>query len=186
MKVALASAEQAVEAGRRILFGSELYGEIIEFLHEEAEFLDELRFDEWAKVLAEDIRYTMPMRVTRTFAERDKSVVRGMMHFDDDYLSLMARLGRLETTSAWAEDPPSRTRRLITNVRVRTTPKEGEYAVKNYLLLSRNRYEQSQPILMSAVRRDVIRRVGGGFQLAARDIVIDQSVLGMPNLAVFL
>lgn len=186
MTMALASAAPPATAGPRILFGTELHGELAEFLHDEAEFLDELRFDEWAKILAEDLRYTMPMRVTRTYADRDKSVVRSMMHFDDDYLSIMARLGRLGTTSAWAEDPPSRTRRLVTNIRASTTSKADEYAVKSYILLSRNRYEQPHPLLLSAVRRDLVRRVSGGFKLAARDIVIDQSVLGMPNLAVFL
>ena len=36
--------------------------EIASFLYAEAELLDERRHDEWLALLAEDIRYWMPMR----------------------------------------------------------------------------------------------------------------------------
>ena len=36
--------------------------EIAEFLYREAELLDERRYDEWLELLADDIRYWMPMR----------------------------------------------------------------------------------------------------------------------------
>jgi len=56
-----------------------------------------------------------------------------------------------------------------------------------YLLLSRSRYEQSQLQMLSCVRHDLVRRSGAGaFKLARREIIVDQSVLGMANLAVFL
>jgi 3-phenylpropionate/cinnamic acid dioxygenase small subunit len=67
------------------------------------------------------------------------------------------------------------------------TAKPNELEAHSYLLLSRSRYEQSQLQIMSCVRYDLLRRSGpGAFKLARREIILDQSVLGMANLAVFL
>jgi len=173
--------------GKRIPTGSALYNEVLEFLYDEAGMLDQQKFDDWAKLLAEDLSYTAPLRITRQGPDRLNTVVRTTLHFDDDYGSIMARLQRLETKSAWAEDPPSRTRRFVTNVRIWESAKPNEFEVESYLLLSRSRYEQSQLQMLSCVRHDLVRRSGAGaFKLARREIIVDQSVLGMANLAVFL
>jgi 3-phenylpropionate/cinnamic acid dioxygenase small subunit len=173
--------------GKRVATGSALYNEVLEFIYDEAALLDQQQFDDWAALLAEDLSYTAPLRITRQGPDRLNTIVRTTLHFDDDHSSIMARLERLGTKSAWAEDPPSRTRRLITNVRVWQTAKPEEFEVESYLLLSRSRYEQSQLQLLSCVRHDLVRRSGpGAFKLARREIIVDQSVLGMANLAVFL
>jgi len=39
---------------------------------------------------------------------------------------------------------------------------------------------------LSAERRDIWRLVDGAYKLARREIILDQSTLGMSNLAVFL
>jgi 3-phenylpropionate/cinnamic acid dioxygenase small subunit len=174
-------------AGKRIATGSALYNEILEFLYDEAGLLDQLNFHAWAELLAEDLSYTAPLRITRAGADRKNTIVRTTLHFDDDYGSMMGRLQRLDTKSAWAEDPPSRTRRFVTNVRIWESAKPGEFEVESYLLLSRSRYEQSTLQMLSCVRNDRLRRSApGAFKLARREIIVDQSVLGMANLAVFL
>jgi 3-phenylpropionate/cinnamic acid dioxygenase small subunit len=173
--------------GKRISTGSALYNEVLEFLYDEASILDLQKFDAWAALLAEDLSYTAPLRITRQGPDRLNTIVRTTMHYDDDYGSMMGRLQRLETKSAWAEDPPSRTRRFVTNVRAWEGVKPGEIEAESYLFLSRSRYEQSQLQILSCVRHDLLRRSGPGvFKLARREIIIDQSVLGMANLAVFL
>ena len=88
--------------------------------------------------------------------------------------------------SAWAEDPPSRTRRLVTNVLVEETDKPQEYSVRSYLLVTRSRFNFDEYDLISAERRDILRADGEGFKLAKREILLDQAVLGTPNLAIFL
>ncbi|MDP0964825.1 aromatic-ring-hydroxylating dioxygenase subunit beta, partial [Klebsiella pneumoniae] len=87
--------------------------------------------------------------------------------------------------SAWAEDPPSRTRRLVTNVLVRKTAKPDEFAVVSYLLVTRSRFNFDEFDLMSAERHDILRKDGNSFKLARREILLDQAVLGTPNLAIF-
>lgn len=183
-----ASAASAAPANRgRIVVGSALYNEITQFLFEEAALLDQQRFDEWAAMLAEDLHYTAPLRMTRSGPDQSNNIVRTTKHFDDDYTSILGRLGRLKTKSAWAEDPPSRTRRFITNVLVWQADGANEYEVASYLLLSRSRHENPDLQFMSAVRNDLLRRSeDGSYKLARREIIIDQSVVGMQNFAVFL
>jgi len=170
---------------KRVPLGSPVYNAILETLFNEAAALDERRFDDWTAMLATDLIYTAPIRLTRTGPTRDRDVMRSMFHFDDDYNSILMRIGRLHK-SAWAEDPPSRCRRFITNVRVAECGTEGEYEVVSYLFLERSRGDNPENERMCAERRDVWREVNGSFKLATREIIVDQSVLGMANFAVFL
>jgi 3-phenylpropionate/cinnamic acid dioxygenase small subunit len=170
----------------RVPIGSPLYNRILEAYYDEAAMLDELRYDEWIAWLAKDLRYTVPQRLTRLLADHDQSIDRSVMHYDEDYGMMAARARRLGGNSAFAEDPPSRTRRLITNIRVELTATEGEYRVLNYMLLTRSRFEQTRMAVLSGERRDRIRDLGDRFELVEREVIIDQSVLGMPNLAIFL
>lgn len=156
------------------------------FLVDECELLDEGRYRDWLGLLTEDIRYRMAVRVTRARTLAD-SVLMGMDHFDEDRYSLVKRVERLETDHAWTEDPPSRTRRFVTNVRLQAQGDgASEIAVRSSLLLFRSRGDVRAPEWISAVRHDRLRREPAGLRLAARTIVPDEAVLRMQNLAVFL
>jgi len=173
--------------GTRIHVGSQIYNEIAEFLYEEAGHLDRLDLLKWADMLAEDLVYTVPMRLNRPLADQEASVVRSVKHLDETKASILSRIARLtKTKSAWAEDPPSRQRRLVTNILVNATTRPDEFSVVSYLLLTRNRFNQEEYQLMSAERTDIIRRTPAGLKLAFREVVLDQATLGMPNLAIFL
>lgn len=169
---------------RRVPLGSPIYNALLETLYDEAAALDERRFDDWTSMLESDLVYTAPIRLTRTGPNRDRDVMRTMFHFDEDYGSILMRTGRLQK-SAWAEDPPSRCRRFVTNVRAGECEIAGEYEVISYLFLERSRGDSPENERMTAERRDVWREVGGAYKLARREIIVDQSVLGMSNFAVF-
>lgn len=170
---------------KRVPLGSGIYNRLLESLYDEAAALDERRFDDWVAMLAKDLVYQAPIRMTRTGVNRDRDVMRTMFHFDEDYSSILMRTGRLQK-SAWAEDPPSRCRRFITNVRVGECETAGEYEVVSYLYLERSRGDNPHNEQLTAERRDVWRAVDGTYVLVQREIIVDQSVLGMSNLAVFL
>lgn len=169
----------------RVPLGSEIYNRILETLYDEAAALDERRFDDWVAMLAEDLIYTAPVRLTRNGPNKDRDVMRTMMHFDDTYQSILMRTGRL-SKSAWAEDPPSRTRRFVTNTRIAECEAAGEYEVSSYLYVERSRFDVAHNETLSAERRDIWRLVDGAYKLARREIIVDQSTLGMSNLAIFL
>ena len=170
---------------KRVPLGSVVYNKLLETLYDEAAALDERRFDDWATMLTEDLVYQAPIRITRTGPNKDRDVMRTMFHFDDDYNSIQMRLGRLQK-SAWAEDPPSRCRRFVTNVRIGECETAGEYEVVSYIYLERSRGDNPDNESLTAERRDIWREVEGAYKLASREIIVDQSVLGMSNLAVFI
>jgi phthalate 3,4-dioxygenase beta subunit len=179
------SEAELTQPRRPISFGSPEYDDILAFLYAEADVLDNRRHVEWLEMLTDDVVYKMPVRVT-VAATLDDSLMADMDHFDEDRYSLEKRVSRFETEHAWTEDPPSRTRRFVTNVRAYELAGDGELEALSSVLLFRSRGDQNEPSLVSAGRRDVLRRVDEALKLARRDIAVDESVLRMQNLAVFL
>ena len=96
------------------------------------------------------------------------------------------RVHRLLTEHAWTEDPPSRIRHHLSNVRTFATPTEDELVVESAVLLFRSRGDVNEPSLISAGRTDLLRRTGDAWLLARRHIAVDESVLRTQNLAIFL
>src|SRR5215469_6510308 len=94
--------------------------EVERFYYDEAALLDAHRYDEWLALFTDDARYFMPIRRTRMQHELDKEFTQPgeMAFFDDDKRLLAGRIANLQTGRSWSADPPSRTRHLITNVRV--------------------------------------------------------------------
>ncbi len=177
-------AVQPDEELERVGSGEADYHAVVDFLHREAELLDERRWREWLALLAEDVTYEMPVRVTGA-RSLESSVLPDMDHFREDHFTLRKRVERLETEYAWTEDPPSRTRHVVTNVRVFRSP-SGELVARSYLLLFRSRGDTRDPEWVCAERTDRLRRTEDGLRLVARRVVVDESVLRTQNLAIFL
>ncbi|MCW2763454.1 MAG: narAb [Marmoricola sp.] len=159
--------------------------EVTDWLYGEAELLDANKYREWLELVAEDLRYVVPLRVTRE-REAETDVIVGMNHQDDDWDSMEMRVLRLETEYAWAEDPPSRSRHFVTNVRVQEGETEGEYRVKSSLLLYRTRGDAPIYDLLSGERTDVLRRTDDGLRLANRVVLLDQTTVMTHNLALIM
>lgn len=160
------------------------YAEVLEYLYREAELLDGGEFNEWLELLADDVRYRMPVRLNRGRKAKpdysDKTEI-----FSENLASLRLRVRRLGTDYAWAEIPASRTRHMVSNVRVWTTPVPGELAVASNVLVYRNRLSSASADVLSGERRDVLRKVDGQLRLAQRTILLDQVVVGSRNLSIF-
>jgi phthalate 3,4-dioxygenase subunit beta len=154
-----------------------------QFLVEEAALLDAADYPGWLDLITEDIRYVMPVRVT-TARGAPRSTQPGMGHFDEDMYALRKRVQRLATDHAWTEDPPSRTRHFVTNVR--TFRHDDGLEVESALLLFRSRGDTRDADLLSAGRTDRLRETSTGLKLARREITADEAVIRTQNLAVFL
>ena len=85
---------------------------------------------------------------------------------------------------AWAEDPPSRTRHLITNVEVEPGDAETELKVHSNFIVYRSRAETEQDFYVGA-RQDMLRRVDGAWKIARRKMILDQNVLLAKNVSIF-
>lgn len=159
--------------------------EVEEFLYREAALLDDRRFHEWVELFSEDTHYFMPIRRTRGRRELAQEFTKPgeMAFFDDPKFILQARVVKLTSGTAWAEDPPSRTRRLITNVLV-DEDRGDELEVRSNFMLYRTRLKSEETTWIGS-RRDLLRRVDGSFQIARRHIFLEQTVLLSQNLSNF-
>ncbi|HWH77600.1 MAG TPA: aromatic-ring-hydroxylating dioxygenase subunit beta [Candidatus Binatus sp.] len=161
---------------------------IEEFYYREAELLDERKLREWFDLLANDIRYWMPIR-QNTLA-RPESVSEELSkpgegyYFDDDKNALKIRVERAYSKIAWAEVPPSRTRHLITNVRIKKDDGYEIEALSNFLVY-RTRMESDKDLFVGE-RQDLLRRASVSFQIVRRTIILDQAMLDAKNISVFL
>ena len=74
--------------------------EIASFLYVEAELLDERRHDEWLALLAEDIRYWMPMRRNVKYGDTTREFTReaeDINWFDEGKETLVRRVRQIQT-----------------------------------------------------------------------------------------
>lgn len=168
--------------------------EVEQFYYEEAELLDAGRYTDWLDLLAEDLDYWMPTRTNRLRRQQALSIAaRGEAAFyDETKESLAWRIRRFDSGMAWAEDPPSRTRHLVTNVMVRhADPAEHDGFTEDDLwahsafLVYRNRLEREENVFAGA-RTDLLRRTADGrIQVARRTILLDQNILLAKNISTF-
>ena len=120
-----------------------------QFLVDEAYLLDAQQYRPWLDMLTDDIHYVMPVRVT-TARGAGFDTSPGMAHFDEDKYSLTQRVARMETEHAWTEDPPSRLRHHLSNVRTFATTDTEHLVVESATLLFRNRGDVHPGSLVSA------------------------------------
>lgn len=159
--------------------------EVERFYYDEAALLDAHSYEQWLDLFSDDTHYFMPIRRTRSSRELDKQFTRpGEMAFIDDIKPhLKGRVRKLATGKSWAEDPPSRTRHFITNIRV-IEDRTEELEVEANFHLYRTRLK-SEETSWFGVRRDVLRRHEGSFLIADRVVLLDQTVLLSRNLSNF-
>ena len=115
---------------------------------------------------------------------RAASVEAHLLRCDRCRSALAARTPDAETDRAWAEQPASRTRHLVTNVLVEASSAIDEYAVRSAFLVSRTHGDKPYD-LFSGERRDVLRRDDDGLRIARREILLDETVLHSYNLSIF-
>lgn len=154
-----------------------LWNEVRDFLYREADLLDEKRLREWLELVTEDVDYRIPIRSTRERNSSTSEFSDASYHMKETYDTLEARIERLSHQDAHSENPPSRNRRIVGNIRI--TERDGDRVrEENNLLLCFGTRDEPQPLLISARRRDDLRWDDGQFKLAGRLVWLDSTVLG--------
>lgn len=161
---------------------------ITRFLYDEAELIDDLRFVEWLECMHPEVSYWAPVRENRVFRERSQEFYpKGTsVYFEETWDYLKQRVDRLLTAKAWAEEPASRSRHLITNIRVDSRD-DGSFAVRSNFLVYRTRGERDQDEI-AGERRDVIVAApdaARGFLIREREIRFDMATILVKNLSLF-
>lgn len=161
-----------------------------QFYFREAELLDDGRFADWLDLLDDDLVYWAPTRTNRMRRQQALSIAaRGeAAFFDETKDSLAWRIRRFDSGMAWAEDPPSRTRHLISNVTVRHDHDEQRGDVlraRSAFLVYRNRLEREVDVYAGSRDDVLIPGADGTLKVSNRTILLDQSVLLAKNISTF-
>ena len=143
--------------------------EIEEFLFDEAALLDEWRLEEWLALMAPDARYLVPPLDAPDADHRDT-----LFLIADDRRTLVSRVRQLLSGTTWAENPRSRTRRLITNVRLLAVDGDEARVTANFAVW---RFQHEQSDVYVGQYRHVLVRGPGGLLFRERRAVLDLETL---------
>ncbi|HLH22345.1 MAG TPA: aromatic-ring-hydroxylating dioxygenase subunit beta [Chloroflexota bacterium] len=143
--------------------------EVEDFLYAEAALLDAWRLDEWLTLFTEDARYVVP---SPDLPHADPATSLSLI--DDDIVRLRGRVARLNSRHAYREFPWSRTRRLVSNVRITGTDGE-DVCVSAAFLVYRIRNGQADPFMGQYSYR--LTRVDGALKIRLRRADLDLDVL---------
>lgn len=165
----------------------ELQHEVEQFLYWEVKLLTDRRYQDWFELLAQDIRYWMPIRSTKIMREvaQEYTDEDGFAHFDDNWHTMKGRIRKIMSDVGWSENPASRLRYLVGNVMI-VPESESTLNVVSAMMVYRTRQERQLDVF-ACERQDVLRRVDtdAGFEIANRRILIDQSTILSNNLSFF-
>jgi p-cumate 2,3-dioxygenase beta subunit len=146
-----------------------LQREVEAFLFQEAALLDEWRLDEWVALFTADARYVVPATDMPEADPRNTLAI-----IDDNMARLRGRVERLKSRHAHREFPWSRTRRLVTNVRIKEVVGEEIFVTASFLVY-RVRAGQVDPLI--GRYEYTLRRVDGTLKIASRRAVLDLEAL---------
>jgi p-cumate 2,3-dioxygenase beta subunit len=163
-----ASAQAREESG---MSGIELPSrqQVEDLLYKEAALLDEWRLDEWLELLTEDAVYEIPPTDVPEGDSRNTLFI-----IADDAVRIRSRVKQLLGKAAWSENPRSRTRRMIANVRVVGADGDSILVTANFAV-HRMRYE-SVDTYIGHYDYKLVRK-GNDLKIRERRAILDNEAL---------
>lgn len=147
------------------------------FLFDEAAMLDRWELTDWLSLFEVDAMYVVPTTDLQT-----PTVHRDMTLISDDLTRLRARVSQLLGGKAWAESPPSRTRRMITNV---VGSKDGDMvSVTANFMVHRFRHDRWDTFI-GRYDHDLLLR-DGAFRFRNRRAILDHQTLTPQAMVSFI
>ena len=143
--------------------------DIEDFLYHEAALLDAWRLDEWLALMTEDGTYRVP---SNDAPQADPASA--LFTIADDMHRLRGRVTRLKDPHAHAEFPPSRTRRLISNVRI---VQQNPLLVEANFIVHRFRANESVRQYVGRYRYGLVVQ-DGKLKIKSREAILDAMELG--------
>jgi p-cumate 2,3-dioxygenase beta subunit len=153
--------------------------QVEDFLYREAALLDEWKLGEWLELLTEDAAYYVP---PNDHPEGDHRTV--LFILADDIVRIRERVKRLMSPECHAEYPHSRTRRLISNVRIVGVDGDLVTVAANFVCSRFRRYERVREYV--GAYRFVLKRAGEDLLIKERRVIIDAHELGSLGAVSFI
>lgn len=167
-----------------------------QFYYREARLLDERQFQQWFDLVDPGIEYSMPGRFVaqpdprdqgeECYLSTDRELDRAMGGDGspirlDAYMDMVIRASRPFNARAWAESPPPRTRRLISNVEAHSRDDGTLEALSNFFMFYSHVGADNH--LYTGGRRDILREDDGEFRILKREVITDWDLITVPTLA---
>jgi p-cumate 2,3-dioxygenase subunit beta len=145
--------------------------EVEDFLYHEAALLDEWKLKEWEALLTEDATYYVPPNDQLESDHRNT-----LFLVADDRERIRQRIIRINDPNCHAEYPKSRTRRMISNVRIVGVDGDLVTVAANFVCYRYRRYERIREYV--GAYRYILKRAGDSFRIKERRVLIDAHELG--------
>ncbi len=165
--------------------------EVEDFLYREAALLDAWKLDEWLALLTDDARYRVPSNDAP-----DGDPANTLFLIADDIHRIRGRVARLKDPQAHAEFPHSRTRRMITNVRIEdvvsgthleVVPDTTFLEIAVHANFTVHRFRRNEQVSQFVGRyRYRLRVVDAGLKIALREAILDSQELGSLGAVSFI
>jgi 3-phenylpropionate/cinnamic acid dioxygenase small subunit len=151
-----------------------LFVDIQRFLFREAALLDRRDYAAWLSLTTDDVQY----RVTAAVARDAGATAVDYAIIDENQTGLKSRIDQISNPRLTrAENPPSMTRRFISNIEAYHAETQSEFSVVSYLLAYRSRPSAPEGGFYVAVRHDILRRSNTDWRLAKRNVQLDHIML---------
>ena len=148
-----------------------------DFLYHEAALLDSWKLDEWLALLTEDATYRVPSN------DRPQSDPKtALFMIADDIRRIRARVTRLNDPHAHAEYPRSRTRRMISNVRI---VEQQPLRVEANFIVHRFRSNDDVRQYVGLYRYTLVP-ANGTFRIQSREAILDAMELASLGTVSFI
>lgn len=144
-----------------------------DLLYREARLLDEHRYDEWAQMLTSDVTYWIPCNGEGTDPKRQISLVY------DDLAKLEDRIARLASGIAHAQSPPSKTKRLVSNVQLEESAQDIALVVSGFIMYELRRGKER---VFAGRYEHTMRLEDGRWKIAAKKVVLANNDEVIDNL----
>jgi 3-phenylpropionate/cinnamic acid dioxygenase small subunit len=148
--------------------------EIESLLYREARYMDEHRFDEWFALWTDDCLYWVPSNNDNIDPRYHANIIY------DDRGRLDDRIHRLKSGAAWSQDPPSRMRRLISNIEVEPA-ENGEVTVYSNFNLTELRRSVQDTFAGQNIHR--LRREGDELKIVSKKVLLVNNDENIDNLS---
>jgi len=152
----------------------DLLREVEQFIFREARLQDELCYDEWEALWTDDAIYWVPANSDDTDPEREMSII------FDNRARIATRIKQLHTGKRHSQNPPSRLRRIVSNVELLGEEDDDLLAGANFIV-----YESRERGLTLWAGRSVyrLRREDDGLRMARKTVYLVDNDRALNTLA---
>jgi benzoate/toluate 1,2-dioxygenase beta subunit len=142
----------------------DLLREVEQFIYREARFQDELQYDAWEALWTDDGVYWVPANGDDTDPTKQVSII------FDNRARIATRIKQLHTGKRHSQTPPSRLRRLVSNVELIGEAGDGDVKVGANFLVYESR---ERGVTLWAGRSEyTLRRTDDGLRMAYKKVAL--------------